>query len=138
MSRVLKDDGLLILSAPFQFRLHEQPHDYFRYSPHGLRTLCAEAGLEIVDVLAQGSLWSVLGHKVNSYLALRVARAASLAQSMGKLPHEGAETVPARLWTLPFVAPSMVAVAAAARALDRLAPDPDEALGFVVLARRAR
>lgn len=137
MARVLKDDGLLILSAPFQFRLHEQPHDYFRFSPHGLRTLCAEAGLEVVDVLAQGSLWSVLGHKVNSYLALRVARAASLAQSMGKLPHEGAETEPARLWTLPFVAPSMVAVAAAARALDSLAPDPDEALGFVIVARRA-
>ena len=26
MSRVLARDGLLILTAPFQFRLHEQPH----------------------------------------------------------------------------------------------------------------
>jgi SAM-dependent methyltransferase len=137
MARVLKDDGLLILSAPFQFRLHEQPHDYFRYSPHGLRTLCAEAGLEITQVLAQGSLWSVLGHKLNSYLALRVARVAGLAQAMGKLPHESATRQKARVWTLPWVAPAMLGIAGAARLLDRLAPDPEEALGFVVLARHA-
>ena len=39
---------MLILTAPFQFRLHEEPHDYFRYSPHGLRQLCEDAGLEVV------------------------------------------------------------------------------------------
>ncbi len=47
MARVLKPGGLLILLAPFQFRLHEQPHDYFRYSSHGLRHLCEEAGLDV-------------------------------------------------------------------------------------------
>ena len=45
MARVLRRDGALILAAPFSFRLHEEPHDYFRYSPHGLRELCSEAGL---------------------------------------------------------------------------------------------
>ena len=137
MARVLKDDGLLILSAPFQFRLHEEPHDYFRYSPHGLRVLCEDAGLELVDVLAQGSLWSVLGHKLNSYLAFRVARVGGLAQAtVGKLPHEAARREGARWWTLPVVAPAIVGVAAAARVLDRVAPEPEEALGFVALARR--
>jgi hypothetical protein len=138
MARVLKDDGLLILSAPFQFRLHEQPHDYFRYSPHGLRALCDGAGLEIVEVLAQGSLWSVLGHKVNSYLAFRVARLGALAQTLvGKLPHEGAQHASPRWWALPWVAPSMFGVAGAARLLDRVAPEPEEALGFLIVARRA-
>src|SRR5262245_41657300 len=54
MARVLRDDGRLILSAPFQFRLHEEPHDYFRYSPHGLRALCSDAGLEITEVVPMG------------------------------------------------------------------------------------
>ena len=138
MGRVLKDDGVLILSAPFQFRLHEEPHDYFRYSPHGLGTLCADVGLEIVEVHSQGSLWSVLGHKLNSYLAFRVARVGSLAQSMGKLPHEPPSVERPRLWTLPLVAPAMLGVAGAARVMDRLLPDPEEALGFLVVARRAR
>ena len=135
MARVLAPDGILILTAPFQFRLHEQPHDYFRYSPHGLRQLCEDAGLEVFATIAQGSLWSVVGHKLNSYLALRVARAGRLAQGMGNLPHEAPQGEPVRWWTLPFVGPGVVSIAAAARVLDRLLPDPDETLGFLVLAR---
>jgi SAM-dependent methyltransferase len=137
MSRVLKDDGVLLLSAPFQFRLHEQPHDYYRYSPHGLRVLCAAAGLEVVEVHHQGSLWSVLAHKLNSYLAFRVARVGGLAQAMGKLPHEGRAQVRARIWTLPFVAPMMLGLSGSARVLDRIAPDDEEALGFLIVARRS-
>jgi SAM-dependent methyltransferase len=135
MGRVLADDGLLILMAPFQFRLHEQPHDYFRYSPHGLRELCARAGLEITHVEQQGSLWSLMGHKLNSYLAFRVAQMGGMAQGMGKLGHEKATVARPRYWTLPWVAPSMFAVALGARVLDRVLFDPEETLGFLVLAR---
>ena len=41
-----------------------------------------------------------------------------------------------RWWTLPLVGPGVVGLAVAARVLDRALPDPDEALGFLVLARR--
>jgi SAM-dependent methyltransferase len=138
MSRVLKDDGILILSAPFAFRLHEQPHDYFRYTPHGLGVLLADAGLEIEEVLAHGGLWRVLGHKLNTYLALRVAKVGGLAQAMGKLSHENTTREAPRMWALPFVGAAMAAIAGTARVMDRLAPEPDETLGFVVLARRRR
>lgn len=138
MGRVLKEDGLLILSAPFQFRLHEEPHDYFRYSPHGLRILCEAAGLQILEIHGQGSLWSVIAHKLNSFLAFNVARIGGLAQAMGKLPHEGVRTAPARVWTLPFVAPAMLGLAGGARVMDRLLAAPEEALGFLVVARKKR
>jgi SAM-dependent methyltransferase len=116
MARVLADDGLLILLAPFQFRLHEQPHDYYRYSSHGLRHLCEDAGLTVERIDAQGSLWSVIG----------------------QLGHEQVTMARPRLWTLPLVGASMVGVAAAARALDALATDPDEMLNFMILARKRR
>ena len=138
MSRVLNDDGLLILVAPFQFRLHEQPHDYFRYSSHGLRHLCDDAGLEILEIQQQGGLWSVIGHKLNSYLALRVARIASMAQDLGKLGHESKVQGGVRYWTLPFVGVSMVTIALAARVLDPLFAEPDETLNFLIVARRKR
>jgi SAM-dependent methyltransferase len=138
MARVLAPDGLLILTAPFQFRLHEQPHDYFRYSPHGLAELCAEAGLEIVETVQQGSLWSVLGHKLSTYLAFRVARVGGMIQQMGKLGHEAPARESVRWWTLPVVGPAVVGISAAARVLDRVAFDPDEALGFLVVARHRR
>jgi SAM-dependent methyltransferase len=136
MSRVLKDDGRLILSAPFDFRLHEQPHDYFRYTPHGLRTLCEKAGLEIVEVHKQGSLWSILAHKVNSYLGFRIARIGGLAQAMGKLSHESPAQASPRFWTLPLIGPVMVGLSGGARVLDRLAPDAEESMGFLIVARR--
>jgi SAM-dependent methyltransferase len=138
MSRVLKDDGVLILSAPFQFRLHEQPHDYFRYSPHGLRSLCSDAGLEISEVHSQGGLWSVIAHKLNYYLAFRLARVGSLGQAMGKVSHEGRSSEKARLWTLPIIAPLMLALSGSSRVLDRVLADPEEAFGFLIIARRAK
>jgi SAM-dependent methyltransferase len=136
MSRVLRDDGLLILVAPFQFRLHEQPHDYFRYSSHGLRHLCEAAGLEVLETHPQGGMWSVIGHKINSYLAFRVARIGRRAQEMGKLGHESKVEERMRVWTLPFVGVSMLTVALTSRVLDRLLVEPDEMMNFMILARR--
>jgi SAM-dependent methyltransferase len=136
MSRVMKDDGLMILTAPFSFRLHEEPDDFYRYSPHALRRLCSEAGLEVTLMEPRGGLFSVIGHKLNSYLALNVAQIDALAQAMGKLGHEKSSDRSVRWWTLPWVAPAMGAIAFGARALDRALPDPTETLGFCLVAER--
>jgi SAM-dependent methyltransferase len=138
MGRVLKDDGLLILTAPFDFRLHEEPHDFFRYTPHGLKSLCEKAGLEVFEVEHLGSLWSILAHKLNQYLAFRVARIGALAQAMGKLQQEGSVGQAPRFWAFPLVAPMMIGLSAGARVLDRTFEEPDESLGFMILARRKR
>ncbi len=138
MGRVLKDDGLLILTAPFDFRLHEEPYDFFRYTPHGLRSLCEKAGLEVFETEHLGSLWSILAHKVNTYLAFRVARIGGVAQAMGKLQHESSVAEAPRLWAFPLVAPTMIGLSAGARVLDRVLREPDESMAFMILARRKR
>jgi SAM-dependent methyltransferase len=138
MARVLRPDGTLILTAPFSFRLHEEPHDYFRYSPHGLRVLLGHAGLEIVDLRCQGSLFSVLAHKLNTFLAFRVGRLEGLIQAVGKLGHEEQAVKGPRYWAVPPVLTAMVTLSAGARVLDRAFPEPTEALSFLVVARRAR
>lgn len=137
MARVLKPNGRLILSAPFQFRLHEQPHDYFRYTVFGLTSLCEEVGLRVESVRHQGSLWSVLAHKLNSFLAFRVAQLEGLSQAMGKSSHEAPTASSARLWTLPLVAPLMLTLSAGARVMDRVLPEPEETLGFLIVATPA-
>jgi SAM-dependent methyltransferase len=136
MSRVLKPDGLLILTAPFEFRLHEEPHDFFRYTPHGLSALCLEAGLEVIYREQQGDLTTVIGHKINGYLALRVARLQAVAQSVGKLGHESASTPKVRWWTLPVVAPMMASIALSARLFEKVLHDPQNALGFLIVAKK--
>jgi SAM-dependent methyltransferase len=136
MARVLRADGLLILSAPFSGRLHEEPYDFFRYTPHGLRAMCEEAGLEVTEVWGQGNIWSVIGHKLNSFLAFRVAASQGMAVQMGKHKHEGkGPEGNGRPWLLPLVVPAMIAVAGSARVLDRVAPDVTETLSYMIFAR---
>jgi SAM-dependent methyltransferase len=60
--RVLKDDGHLILTVPHISWLHNEPHDYYRYTRHGLAHLLAKAGLITSDVAPAGGLLSLLGH----------------------------------------------------------------------------
>ena len=37
--RVLRPDGVLVLSTPFHFRIHQFPHDYWRFTPAAYETL---------------------------------------------------------------------------------------------------
>ena len=39
IDRVLKPDGIVILSVPFNFPIHAYPNDYFRYTPEGVKIL---------------------------------------------------------------------------------------------------
>ncbi len=48
--RVLRPGGYLILTAPHIWNVHEQPHDYYRYTQYGLEHLLGKAGFEIVEV----------------------------------------------------------------------------------------
>jgi len=45
--RVLKSSGYLFLSCPQSVELHQVPHDYFRYTPFGLKSLLENSGFEI-------------------------------------------------------------------------------------------
>lgn len=60
INRILKQDGYLLLSVPFLYHLHEEPFDYYRYTPHGLKYLAEQAGLEVVSFKNYGSAFGVL------------------------------------------------------------------------------
>jgi SAM-dependent methyltransferase len=56
--RVLKPGGRLVLTVPFCWELHEEPHDYFRISRHGLRELFEENGFTVMAIKANGGKWA--------------------------------------------------------------------------------
>jgi len=58
MLRALKPGGLILLSAPQWNELHEEPHDYFRYTCFGLRTMCEEVGLQVKVMDQRGAYHS--------------------------------------------------------------------------------
>jgi SAM-dependent methyltransferase len=52
--RVLKKNGRILLSVPFLYYLHGAPHDYFRFTKHGVERLARAANLEIVEMQVTG------------------------------------------------------------------------------------
>lgn len=63
-SRILKPGGHLILTAPQTNPLHEEPHDFFRYTSHGLRLLAENAGFEVVQLTPLGGAIATVGQLV--------------------------------------------------------------------------
>jgi len=68
IARVLRPGGVLILGTPFLYWLNEQPYDYYRYTEFGLRRLCQDSGLSVVELEAFGGYPDVLLDLVNKKL----------------------------------------------------------------------
>lgn len=66
IERVLKPGGSLVLSVPFLSRLHDEPHDYFRFTSHGLKSLVEASGMNVDEIVPYGSIFSFLGHQAAS------------------------------------------------------------------------
>ena len=68
MARILKPGGYLIVTTPFLARLHEIPHDYYRFTEYGLRRLFEPCGFDTVLIKGFGGPFSFLGHQVSTLL----------------------------------------------------------------------
>lgn len=66
--RVLKLDGLLLLTVPFVWDEHEQPWDYARYSSFGLKSLLEKNGFEVLKQQKINADVRVLFQLANAYL----------------------------------------------------------------------
>lgn len=71
-SRVLKPGGVLILSLPFFYPLHDMPHDWGRYSSTALRSFIDNAGLQLVKLEAQGEFFEFWLQMLNTFLVKRI------------------------------------------------------------------
>lgn len=62
--RLLRPNGHLLLTTPFFWQLHEEPRDFYRYSPYGLRYLLSEAGFDVVEVTPYGGAWLTIAVEI--------------------------------------------------------------------------
>lgn len=59
--RLLKPNCYFILSGPFNWQLHEEPYDFFRFSKHGFEYILKKGGFEVIEINENGGMWAVVG-----------------------------------------------------------------------------
>ena len=115
--RVLKPGGVLILEFTQMVPLHDEPHDYFRFTRFGAEYLLKRAGFEPLETIAIGGLWARVG--LSAIAALN---------RINRGPTRVLTEIPVRLL--------YVVLQLGFELLDRLFHDPREVLSHLVVARR--
>ncbi len=110
IARVLKPGGFLILTAPQAWRVHERPHDYFRFTHYGLQELTKNSGLEVLQIKAQGGVWALVGQTM-----------------LNTIPHKELKHITAPI-NLPFNLFFLI--------LDAIWRDERDTLNYLLLARK--
>ncbi len=68
-SRVLKGSGVLILTAPMQWRHHEVPYDYHRFTRYGLIEYLGRHDFTIKKIRSCGGVYALLGQIFLNHLS---------------------------------------------------------------------
>lgn len=68
MFRVIKPGGMIILSTPFFFYLHEEPYDFFRFSKYGLRTIFERNGFSVIEILPTAGVVAIIGILISIFI----------------------------------------------------------------------
>src|SRR5260370_38975033 len=112
ISRALSPGGSLLLVVPHEWEVHQAPHDYFRYTRHGVEYLLDRAGFDE---------WTM--EPVGGYFRLLARR---LLNGLQFFP--GLLVIPAALFLVP---PALIL-----RLLDFLERDRNFTLGYICVATK--
>ncbi len=115
--RVLRPGGVLILEFTQMVPLHDEPHDYFRFTRFGAEHLLRLAGFEPLEVVPVGGLWARVG--LSAIAALN---------RINRGPTRVLTEIPVRLL--------YIVLQLGFELLDWLFFDPREVLANVVVARK--
>lgn len=72
MHRILKRGGKVIVSVPHISRLHEEPHDYFRFTRYGIQNIFEKSGFKVISIEPCGGIFCFLAHQVSTVLLCMV------------------------------------------------------------------
>jgi SAM-dependent methyltransferase len=118
IARTLAPAAPLLAIVPHEWEVHQAPHDYFRYTRHGLVYLLEAAGFEIVHLEPAGGYFRLLARRLANGLQFFTGG----MRWLGFLP--------AALLLIP---PALVLPL-----LDFLDPDRNFTLGYICMAKKAR
>ena len=92
VARVLRPGGKLLLNVPFFFWLHDQPHDYFRYSDTALRQFCEQSGFEPLLLTTTGGVREVLADVFAKRLCRKAIYGKPMAAALQEITYRLGQT----------------------------------------------
>lgn len=122
VARVLRSDGILVLSVPQAWRIHEAPYDFYRYTRFGIAALLRRSGFELVNCTPQGGAWLLIGQTINNHIWRKKHRRHSAAWLISRA----------------LATPVTLVTNIVSKTLDSLFPDGEETLNYVAIARKHR
>ncbi|WP_157351416.1 class I SAM-dependent methyltransferase [Aliarcobacter butzleri] len=81
--RILKKDGTIILGVPWMWWIHEAPHDYFRYTPYGLKYMFKKAGYKDIHIQPTTGFFTMWFLKMN-YFSLKWVKGSKIRKTFTK------------------------------------------------------
>ena len=87
MSRILRSEGKLILNVPFFYKIHESPHDYYRYTEFALKRFAEKSGFVIKVMEPIGGVPEILTDIMSKTSMLIPMIGKTLAKVMQTLGH---------------------------------------------------
>ena len=66
--RVLKPEGVLFITVPFIWMLHETPYDEYRYTPFALKRIVEASGFKVIELSALGGWNASLAQFIANWL----------------------------------------------------------------------
>lgn len=82
--RILKKNGEIFLTVPFQWWMHEVPYDYYRYTRYGLKYLFEKAEFQDIEIKANSGFFTMWLLKIN-YFSLRFIKGPKFLQNLLKI-----------------------------------------------------
>lgn len=99
ISRILRPEGKLLANVPFFYWLHEQPHDYYRYTEFALKRFAQLAGFRMLVLTPVGGAPEVLTDIVAKHLQTLPVVGAGLAAALQSMTAAFVRTGLGRQWS---------------------------------------
>ncbi len=64
MSRILKKNSFLFLTAPWSARVHHEPFDFYRFTPYTLKKFFTSNNFTVISISPRGNEFSVIYNKL--------------------------------------------------------------------------
>ncbi|GHU00580.1 hypothetical protein FACS1894154_09840 [Betaproteobacteria bacterium] len=85
IARVIKPQGVLLLSVPWSARQHHLPHDYHRFTQERLKILFAQNGFCDIDIRERGNDIGAIANKLTA-LTVRLLSPCAMLTYLWRLP----------------------------------------------------